>query len=73
MIKRKYTSMDGDCFAETYLGTCDALTERCSRCGSYICPFYKPKECKDWIRLDRPKYVELYTPEEYYSGEAKQR
>lgn len=73
MIKRRYTDRDGDCFGTEGIAECSALTDRHKDCGSYKCPFYKPSECGDWIKIEKPKHVELYAPEEYYSGGEQQR
>ena len=72
MIKRKYTDKDGDC-ASLMGGECDAMKVLSPECGSYMCPFYKPRECADWIKIEKPKHVEFYTPEEYYGGNKQQR
>ena len=47
------------CYADT-MGTCCLLIEMPSECNAE-CPFYKPRGCKDWVRVG----TALYTPEEY--------
>lgn len=72
MLKRKYTDTDGMCFAEK--SGCIAMQAYdIKNCGTYNCPFYKPAECEDWIKIEHKNFVELYTPEEYYSGCKQQR
>lgn len=65
--RRKYDESDGRCCMATKHG-CAALKEAEDTCGTYRCPFYKPKGCKDWIRRDREKKVLLIPPEDYYKG-----
>jgi len=64
MHKREYTDTDGKCFAFE-MGTCIALVTGHAECGTYMCPFYKPKDCKDWVRIETSKEVRLYAPEDY--------
>jgi len=37
------------------------------------CPFYKPKGCEDWIRVERDGQVWLVPPEEYYNREERKK
>ena len=37
-------------------------------CGTYECPYYKPEDCEDWIRVEDKQGVNLIPPEEYYSA-----
>lgn len=67
MIKRKYADRDGRCFAD-WTGECSTMVERDRNCGSYKCPFYKPLDCEEWIKIEKEDHVEFYTPEEYYSA-----
>ena len=57
------TDCDEKCFALGKFNECKALVRREKDCGS-ACPFYKPKGCKDWIRLND----KLYEPEELKLG-----
>lgn len=50
------------CFAVSRDGTCKVLIKTHERCGSYKCPFYKPKNCKSWIRIGN----DLIPPEEAF-------
>lgn len=63
-IDLKYVS--DPCFAEMRNNGCRALSARTSKCGSYKCPFYKPKDCKDWVRVEERHYISVIPPEEYY-------
>lgn len=58
-----YGESNGACFGKLY-GDCSVLIERHSNCGTYYCPFYKPKDCEDWIRIDKRNYVLMLPPEE---------
>lgn len=67
MLHRLKIESDGTCFA--YKATaiskyCDCLDGFHKRCGTYGCPFYKPIDCKDWIRIDRKHMVIMIVPEE---------
>lgn len=64
----KYES-DGSCFAYkanalTKSNYCECLDGIHKRCGTYGCPFYKPIDCEDWIRIDRRNMVFMIPPEE---------
>lgn len=48
------------CFAELW-GQCTVLTK--FECDG--CRYYKPKECEDWVRVDKDGREYLMTPEEY--------
>lgn len=52
------TGSNDKCYAQV-MGTCGILNTE-QEC-SYKCPFYKPKGCKDWVRVGN----KMYTPEEY--------
>lgn len=41
---------------------CTILTD--AKVCNWECPFYKPKNCKDWVRLETNGRVLLYAPEE---------
>lgn len=55
------------CSSRSELIICEALAHHISDCGTYKCPFYKPKGCKDWIRVEDEEGVNLIPPEEYYA------
>lgn len=56
----------GSCWA-LLRGTCSASTEQKEDdCCTYRCPFYKPKDCEDWIRIEDKQGINLIPPEEYY-------
>lgn len=52
------------CFAEIQ-GGCSLLSEHITASCGYKCPFYKPRGCRDWVRVERGRRIRLYTPEEY--------
>lgn len=55
--------MEEPCFAHK-LGQCLVLVRQHEGCGSYKCPFYKPKGCKAWIRLEDRTGINLIPPED---------
>lgn len=63
MLVRLKHETDGQCFAKMQ-GDCTALSRKDKRCGTYGCPFYKPKDCEKWYRKDFKWYVHLYEPDE---------
>ncbi len=42
------------------------LLHKMSKSCNYKCPFYKPKDCKDWIRVEDSQGICVVPPEEYY-------
>lgn len=50
---------------------CRILTQVNKDCGSCACPFYKPKNCGDWIRVEDEEGIALIPPEEYYPAATK--
>lgn len=68
MEMRWYEESDGVCFAVMTDG-CSALKGVHPKCGTYRCPFYKPKDCQDWVRKDARSAVYLLMPEEVEHGE----
>lgn len=71
MLERVKWASDGRCFAKLVEG-CAVLCMQEKGCGTYRCKFYKPKDCKDWVRLNDGVTVRLYAPEEYVKrGETK--
>lgn len=63
MQEKKYNESDGRCFADTRY-SCGLLLECEDGCGTYECKFYKPKGCRDWVRIDTEEVVQMYAPEE---------
>ena len=63
MLARFFYESDGKCFSKLSDG-CACLNGINKGCGTYRCKFYKPTECKDWVRLDTKYMVRLYAPEE---------
>lgn len=64
---RQFYESDGKCFARLIEG-CAVLHTMHPKCGTYLCPMYKPKDCKDWVRLDARHMVKMFTPEEVVYG-----
>lgn len=56
------------CFASapSRYGGCKLLTAVDEMCGTYECPFYKPKGCKDWVRVEDKQGISIVPAEEYY-------
>ena len=53
-------TIDDPCFALIGRGEgCRVLIRMHERCGSYKCPFYKPKGCSDWVRFEDRTGVNL--------------
>lgn len=52
------------CFADS-MGECVVLCESIVTECNWHCPFYKPRGCKDWVRVERGNSVSIYEPEEY--------
>lgn len=61
-------TIEGPCFAsignEKHSG-CRILHKIEEKCGTYKCPFYKPKGCRDWVRIDDRQGSNIIPPEEY--------
>lgn len=58
------TNCKEPCFASLQ-GGCAILTKcKCEGCG-----FYKPKSCKDWVRVEKGGKAYILPPEEYYTKE----
>lgn len=53
------------CYAEMQGGGCRALSAKNNNCRTWRCPFYKPKLCKEWVRIEDRQGVNLVPPEEY--------
>ena len=62
--------VSGPCFALANNGECKALRRTHRNCGTPNCPFYKPAECKDWVRVENVWGKWLMPPEDVY-GEKK--
>lgn len=54
------------CFALAYDGDCRVLIVPHRKCCSADCPFYKPKGCADWIRIEDRQGINLIPPEEAF-------
>ena len=57
------------CWGDIGLG-CNTNPDQ-GTCGTYLCPFYKPAKCKDWIRIEDDDGVNCIPPEEYYDARAR--
>ena len=57
--------IDEPCYALAR-GHCLVLIRRNDNCGSYKCPFYKPKDCKAWVRIEDRQGINLIPPEEAF-------
>lgn len=55
------------CFGQMAGNRCRVLSTRSEDCD-FTCPFYKPAECRDWIRVEDRQGVNLIPPEEYRRG-----
>lgn len=68
MLIREKKDSDGKCFGFLDLSsTCNFLTECHKECGTYECPFYKPRDKAAWIRVEKGRRVALFTSSEYFS------
>ena len=57
--------VDDPCFATNKkYGGCKILTKIHQGCGTFECPFYKPYECKDWVRIEDRTGINLIPPED---------
>lgn len=45
-------------------GGCRLLMRTDNGCGTYKCPFYKPRDCKEWVRIDDRMGSNLIPPED---------
>ena len=54
------TNQEQKCYAKI-LGQCTVLIR--TDCNN--CPFYKPEDCEDWLRIEKNGRVFLMDPEEY--------
>ena len=58
-------TIDEPCFAAIgHRNGCRVLMRTHDNCGTYKCPFYKPKDCKEWVRIDDKNGVSLIPPED---------
>ena len=60
----------GPCFAHnSYAGkiVCGVLTKEDPTCGC-SCPFYKPRDCSDWIRIEDGHQIYIIPAEEYFEA-----
>ena len=53
------------CYAEWFGGNCNTLYEKHPGCGTYKCPFFKPKGKEDWVRVEDEHGVAIVPLEEY--------
>ena len=60
------TKINEPCFAEARNNTCRVYGEKQEICRSYKCRFYKPQNCKSWIRIEDRTGINLIPPEEAY-------
>lgn len=44
---------------------CACLTIPDAHCGTSACPFYKPAQLSDWVRVEDNDGINLMPPEEY--------
>jgi hypothetical protein len=61
------TKINEPCFAligGRSSGWCSILLTTHTDCGTYRCPFYKPRGCKDWIRIEDRMGINLIPKEE---------
>lgn len=66
MLVRELDQTDGICFASIASNTgCRILSVRSPECGTYACPFYKPRDKSAWIRVDKGNAASLFAPAEY--------
>ena len=56
------------CFAITPFKSCRVFGQLRKECGTYKCSFYKPKGCKDWIRITDRTGTNLIPPEDVFIG-----
>ena len=62
------TTTQDACFASignNNIYGCRVLDITDLNCGTYKCPFYKPKGCKDWVRIEDERGINIIPPEEY--------
>lgn len=66
-MKRNYTDTDGICFASfNNSSDCSVLSDKRTDCGTYMCPFYKSKDYRNWVRINGKSAVTLIPSEEYF-------
>ena len=58
------TQIKEPCFALMAKGHCRILIARQRTCGTYKCPFYKPVNCKAWVRIEDRTGINLIPPED---------
>ena len=74
MLVRTKSQSDGECYGKTprwaFDNCCQAMADghESDECGTYGCPFYKPRGCEDWVRIDHGEVIHLYEPEELMEG-----
>lgn len=61
------TMITEPCFAITaHDKGCGLLRAREPGCCTWRCPFYKPMNCKQWVRIEDRQGINLVPPEEAY-------
>lgn len=59
--------IDDPCFGEIAGKRCAILSKVTTKdCRTYKCPFYKPKECREWVRVEDRDGINLVPEEEYH-------
>lgn len=58
------TRINDPCWAVTKAGECKLLRRKEPGCNSHRCPFYKPKDCRDWLRIEDRQGINLIPPED---------
>lgn len=54
------------CYGLTIDGNCKVRVTTHNHCCTAKCPFYKPIDCRDWVRIEDHQGVHLIPPEEYF-------
>ena len=57
----------------SYDSGCKLLIAKEPGCCSYKCPFYKPINCRDWVRIEDKDGINLIPPEEAYGKAFRER
>ena len=64
------TRISEPCFAYAHhIDDCKVLIKKHKGCNTYKCPFYKPANCKDWVRIEDRTRINLIPPEDAYGEE----
>ena len=65
------TRLNEPCFALTAIKACRIMGAIQSGCCTYKCPFYKPRDCKSWVRIEDRTGINLIPPEEAFGRREK--